>query len=111
MAQTTIEELHAKYLELHHGMQSSTAQRMSIQDSQVASGVIYPTQPGHSPKMLRTGVNSALVETGTIVNLLIEKGILTTEEWFEALNKTMQQEVTTLEKELSVHFGLPVKLL
>jgi hypothetical protein len=70
-------------------MQSGVAAKMGIDPSET------------TPKQLRVGVNSAMVETSTIVGILIDKGIITMEEWTEKLTLGMNQEAERYEKELS----------
>lgn len=56
-----------------------------------------------SPKHLRVGVNSALVETSALASILMAKGIFTETEYREALADFMEREVESYRKEL----GLP----
>ncbi len=46
-----------------------------------------------SPKQLRTGVNSAMVEHGALVKLLVDKGLFTQKEFITAL-----RDMALLEK-------------
>jgi hypothetical protein len=55
-----------------------------------------------SPKHLRVGVNSALVESGALVGMLIRKGILTGDEWEAALADMMEREVENYRKQMSL---------
>ncbi|HEB27358.1 MAG TPA: hypothetical protein ENI05_06225 [Porticoccus sp.] len=57
------------------------------------------------PKHLRTGMSSALVFNGTVVRLLVEKGIITREEYAEAAVVDLKAEVKRYEKEISEHLG------
>lgn len=79
------------YTEAAHAMQSGVAMMMNIDPSET------------TPKHLRVGINSAMVETSTIVGLLIEKGIITSDEWKAALTKEMNAEVERYEKTLKDH--------
>lgn len=94
----SIEVAEARYRAAAHAMQSGVAMTMNIKPS--------ATQPKH----LRTGVNSAMVETSTIVLLLIEKGIITEQEWRSALADAMEREKALYEQELSRHYGRTVTL-
>ena len=91
-----LEQLKQEYMRLCHAMQSGVA--------------TLPDDPGMQPKHLRVGVNSAMVETGTIVQLLIGKGIFTEVEFFETVNKMMAQEVEAYKKRIEEKFGGKVKV-
>ena len=64
-----------------HAMQSGVAMKMNYDSSET------------TPKHLRVGVNSAMVETGALAKLLMEKGVFTEEEYYQALVEVMQNEV------------------
>lgn len=55
------------------------------------------------PKHLRTGINAAMVEHGALVGLLIEKGVITIEEYYKALADKMEAEVESYRA--TVPFG------
>lgn len=75
----TIEELENEYKRLLHAMQS---------------GVAFLKDKGdQSPKHLRVGINSATVNDAALVRVLIAKGIVTLEEYFEALVEEVKREV------------------
>jgi uncharacterized protein YdeI (YjbR/CyaY-like superfamily) len=82
-----------------HAMQSGVAMEISKELSE-----------SHSPKHLRTGVNVALCDHGSLVKLLIKKGILTEDEYFEAIADGMEQEKQRYEQILSNHFGTKITL-
>lgn len=54
-----------------------------------------------TPKHLRTGINSALVDVSAMAGLLLKKGIFTEEEYFEAIAYAMEKEVARYETLLS----------
>ena len=58
-----------------------------------------------SPKMLRTGVNMAMVEHGALVRLLIAKGVITDEEYMEELAKGLEDEKRAYEERISQRMG------
>ena len=87
------------YFELCHAMQSGVASKMNYD----------PTET--EPKHLRVGVNSALVSNGALVQLLIDKGVFTQDEYMEKLTEYMEREVKNYEEDLWAHFGRPVKLV
>lgn len=61
-------------------------------------------------KHLRTGLNCAMREHSTVVKLLIEKGIITEQEYFVTHLQELENEVKILEASLQKHFGITVKL-
>lgn len=80
----------------------------------VQSGVKILHDRGDSathPKHLRVGVNSALVETGLLVKILTDKGLLTVDEWWKMLADAMEVEAAKYESLVSAALGRPVTLL
>jgi hypothetical protein len=93
-----IEKLNAKYLHLCRAMQAGVAAMMNYESR--------PTEPKH----LRVGVNTALSDHGALVKLLIDKKLITEEEYLTSITQFMQQEVTNYEQMLSRHTGGTIKL-
>lgn len=96
--EATLDALKAEYLALSHAMQSGVAICNQRGDSEGTS------------KHLRTGVNSAMVETSALVRLLIDKGIITDVDWHLMLVQGMREEVSRYEKRLSERTGAKVTL-
>lgn len=88
----------ARYLAACHAMQSGVAAEMEIGSEDT------------SPKHLRVGVNSALCDQAALVRLLVEKGIVTEEEYAAAVTAEMEREVARYEERLSEHHGVRVTL-
>lgn len=63
-----------------------------------------------SPKHLRVGVNVALCDHAALVGLLISKGLITEEEYGNAMASAMEGEVRRYEERLSEAYGVEVKL-
>lgn len=63
-----------------------------------------------SPKHLRVGVNTGKVEHGALVDLLVRKGIITSEEYLTELADAMEREADRYEAELSQKLGGDIKL-
>lgn len=82
-----LDELYKEYMLECHRMQS---------------GVLFMMQQSDfcSPKNLRVGVNVALSGHGALIELLIEKGIFTEEEYVEKMLIFMKSEADNLAKEL-----------
>lgn len=88
-----------RYAAATHAMQSGVA---ADQASGSADG---------SPKHLRVGVNSALVETSALARLLIDKGVFSQHEYAEAVIGSMEQEVSRYQALLSdKHNGARIEL-
>jgi hypothetical protein len=104
------EDFDKLYPALAHAIQTGTAQTMEIQNQAVDKGEISASQPGHSPKMLRTGINMAMVEQSAVAKLLIDKGIITEEEYRQALIDGLQAEKDRFEAQLSEHYGTKISL-
>lgn len=58
----------------------------------------------------RIGINVALRDHGSLVALLVSKGVITDDEYFEAIADGMEQEVREYEALLS-RFGTKVRLV
>jgi hypothetical protein len=58
-------------------------------------------------KHLRVGINSAMGTLGTLVELLIDKGVLTEQEYFVAVVKGAEQEAERCAKIAREAAGLP----
>lgn len=93
-----IEKSRKRYEAAAHAMQSGVA-LMLESDEKVGT-----------PKDLRVGVNSAMVEHGALATLLINKGIFTAEEYSTALADAMEREVELYEHMLSEIFGIQITL-
>jgi len=79
----------------------------------VQSGVAIEHARGSddgSPKHLRTGVNIALRDMGSLVELLVAKGVITQDEYTRAVADGMEQEVRLYEERLTEAIGSKVRL-
>jgi len=65
---------------------------------------------GLSAKHLRVGVNSAMIDTGALMRLLIKKGVFTAQEADDALEEVANEEVDSYEKLLSEKLAAKVTL-
>lgn len=92
------EEDRARYLAAAHGMQTGVAYELEKDPS---SG---------SPKHLRVGVNSAMVEFGAMFKLLIDKGIISEAEFYKELADAMERERDAYAERLSRQYGVEVTL-
>ena len=63
-----------------------------------------------TPKHLRVGVNSAMVEHSALARLLITKGVITDTEYRASLAEGMREEVERYEYGLSEELGKRVTL-
>lgn len=100
---TAIEQaLQARYRQLLHAMQAGVKFRLGAEGTNDASSC--------GPKHLRVGVNAAMSDHGALVALLVRKGIISRQEYFEALVEFMEREVTSYERICSELAGRPVTL-
>ena len=93
MDETTRRSLQERYLKAAHAMQSGVAYSM---------GHTVETTPKH----LRVGVNSAMVETSTLARLLIANGVFTEQEHLEMLCVVMEEEVASYQKKINERLGV-----
>lgn len=77
-----------------HAMQSGVRADQELNDSQCGS-----------PKHLRVGVNAAHVATAALARLLIEKGVMTLDEYERAQADEMEAERKRYEERLGVKFA------
>lgn len=81
----------------------------------IQSGVAYDMKAGQdasgtSPRHLRVGVNSAMVQNAALVKLLIDKGVFSLDEFDKALADEMEEEKRRYEKKLEALAGMRVNL-
>ncbi len=76
-----LSKLKARYLELCHAMQTGVTFMMHFNGKEV------------EPKHLRVGINASMSDHGALVQLLLKKGLITEEEYYEELCESMQREV------------------
>jgi hypothetical protein len=86
-----------RYLAALHAMQSGVASEMNYPDTAAAT----------EPKHLRVGINNALVQQTAIVKLLVEKNIITMDEYFKTLADEMEAEVGRYQDRVNERFGRP----
>lgn len=79
-----------RYIVAVHAMQSGVAAEMHRDPG--------PTEPKH----LRVGVNSALLGQAALAALLIEKGVITMDEYERALADAAEKEQRESEERLGV---------
>lgn len=82
---------------------------MHAMQSGVAMEHIAGSQDG-TPKHLRTGVNSALVDSAAVCRLLIEKHVFTRDELENSLADEAEREVERYERRLETRLGHSVTL-
>lgn len=95
---TNRDDLTARYNAAAHAMQSGVAMWMNYDAAETR------------PKDLRVGVNSALVSNGALVKLLVEKGIITDEEYMTSLIEMMEREVEDYRQRIEQHLGGTTKI-
>lgn len=101
---TKRDDLHRRIAAAAHAVQAGVAMEMNDDPPSNSASPV-------SPKMLRTGVNMAMVEHGALARLLIAKGVITDAEYMEALAEGMEAEQRMYEERLSVRFGAKITLV
>jgi hypothetical protein len=89
-AKTAAAEAYREYCALCHAMQTGVMAEQSL-----------GSQDG-TPKHLRTGINVALCDHGALIKLLVDKGLITDEEYAVAIRDMMKCEVERYETLLGV---------
>ena len=95
-----IEEDDERWRAASHAMQSGVAMEMNLPDRQSAT----------EPKHLRVGINAAMSDHAGLVKLLVDKGLITNEEYMKAIADQMEIEKADYEARLSAHFGKKITL-
>ena len=95
---TNQDDLDARYMAAAHAMQSGVAMWMNYDSKET------------DPKGLRVGINSAMVEHGALVKLLIEKGVFTNEEFMLSLIEMMEREVEGYRQRIEQRLGGKMKI-
>lgn len=83
-----IQEKRQRYEQLLHAMQTGVAFVMEHDRNET------------SPKHLRVGVNSAMIDSGAMAGLLIKKGLITEDEYYDALIEVTEREVKLYKRRL-----------
>ena len=87
-----------RYMSAMHAMQSGVAMEMNYRPQ--------PTEPKH----LRVGINSAMADMAGLVQLLIKKGVISEQEYLEAIATSAEQEKKRYEDHLSNLLGSKITL-
>lgn len=95
----SLEENKEMYLKCLHAVQTGIAYKMQYD--------LHETTPKH----LRTGINNAIVSNTALVRLLIRKGLITEDEYFESLVAEMKMEVNRYEEWLSKRLNAKIILM
>jgi len=82
-----------------HAMQTGVGMKMGVDPSET------------SPKHLRVGINAAMSDQGGLVTLLIEKGLITKEEYLDAITTSMERESNSYKDYLEKHTGSKITLI
>jgi hypothetical protein len=78
------------------------------------TGVAYEQQrdpSDGSPKHLRTGINAAMSDHCGLVKLLIEKGLISEDEYTKAIADEMEREKERYEVRLTERYGKKITLV
>ena len=94
----TIEQAQQRYMHHAHRVQAGIGMLLELDPSSA------------TPKHVRTGINTGKVEAGALVDLLVQKGIITSEEYVIAVADAMQREADRYEQELSEKLGGKITL-
>lgn len=91
-----LDKLKARYYALAHAVQSGVGLRIQ-------------TDLKHAnPKHLRTGLNMAMCEHGALMQVLLEKGVVTEEEYYTAVMEMLEKEIESYQKWTEKNLGMKV---
>jgi len=100
MSLTSVDTFREEYERLGHAIQSGIATLIGHNDNAT-----------RDPKHLRTGLNLVMSDTASLGRLLIRKGIITEDEYFEAVLEGLREEKARVTAEIKSKLGLDVTLL
>ena len=92
----TDEEFTQKYESLGHAIQTGVAHELALEAPAIADSPV-----GRLIKHLRTGNNLRACDHAALAHLLIAKGVITDEEYKEALLKGLKREKESYERSLT----------
>lgn len=80
----------------------------------IQTGVKFEMERGHStahtPKHLRVGIDSAMVNDAALAHLLVKKGVFTQEEYAEELRLEANRELDRYEDRILEIYGVRITL-
>lgn len=88
----------ARYQAAAHAVQSALA---------AVLGALGPKAAGADPKHLRTGLNLVMADHGSLADLLIRKGVITEEEYLEAIAAGTEREAERTAARARQDLNLP----
>jgi hypothetical protein len=68
-----------------------------------------PDHQNMTPKHMRVGIDMSKADMGGLATLLIEKGLITKEEYILAITESAEREADAYESEISGRIGINVK--
>lgn len=89
----SLDEARDRYLAALHAMQSGVAMEMNYDPAST------------TPKHLRVGVNSAMSDTGALAKLLVDKGVITEQEYYTAVADGMERERDRYTRRVQDYLG------
>lgn len=92
----SVEQDRARYMAAAHAVQSAIALDMTRRHN-----IDIDSTLGRFLKHLRVGVDSAKAEQGALATLLIEKGVITGDEYVKAMADAMEREKAMYEAEIN----------
>lgn len=95
----TPEEFMHKYEELAHAIQTGIAYNMTD-----------PHFKDAEPKHLRVGIDLERIDSGSLCRLLLDKGVITEEDYQTYILQGLHNEVLMREAEIKRRLGVVVKL-
>ena len=88
-----------RYLKAIHAMQSGVKMMINYEHPEIQTADNAP-DPSTGPKHLRVGINSAMSDHTALVHLLLDKGIITRDDYEASLADQMESEVRMYEKDI-----------
>lgn len=113
-----IEELTMRYMAAMHAVQTGIEYRRQydrkfVNEKHLLVGIVSNevTDAAQTEVLIRAKITERQMEQAALVRLLIDKGIITEEEYLEALAKEAERERAAYEHELRQHYGSKITLL
>lgn len=68
------------------------------------------SEPATGPKHMKTGLNVSMSDHGALAGLLIKKGVISEEEYLDAICDNLAEEVKSYERLLTRRMGADITL-
>lgn len=95
-------ELEERYVAAMHAMQTGVKMLLGRDAPGWTEGIVPETHEASPKHHLRVGVNSALLDSGALLKVLIDKGVITEEEFLGTLCDLAERDAESYRQKLDL---------